>query len=49
MSDTIADLLTRIRNGQSAEKASVTMPFSKMKLSICKVLENEGYIDSTDV
>ena len=49
MSDTIADLLTRIRNGQSAEKASVTMPFSKMKLSICKVSENEGYIDSTDV
>ena len=49
MSDTIADLLTRIRNGQSAEKASVTMPFSKMKLSICKVLENEGYIDYTDV
>ena len=49
MSDTLADLLTRIRNGQSAEKASVTMPFSKMKLSICKVLENEGYIDSTDV
>ena len=49
MSDTLADLLTRIRNGQSAEKASVTMPFSKMKLSICKVLENEGYIDSTNV
>ena len=49
MSDTIADLLTRIRNGQSAEKASVTMPFSKMKLSIGKVLENEGSIDSTDV
>ncbi|MDC0089093.1 30S ribosomal protein S8 [Gammaproteobacteria bacterium] len=49
MSDTIADLLTRIRNGQSAEKEAVTMPFSKMKLSICKVLESEGYIDSTEV
>ena len=49
MSDTIADLLTRIRNGQSAEKESVTMPFSKMKLSICKVLESEGYINSTEV
>jgi small subunit ribosomal protein S8 len=49
MSDTIADLLTRIRNGQSAAKEAVTMPFSKMKLSICKVLENEGYIDSTEV
>jgi small subunit ribosomal protein S8 len=42
-------LLTRIRNGQSAEKEAVTMPFSKMKLSICKVLESEGYIDSTEV
>jgi small subunit ribosomal protein S8 len=49
MSDTIADLLTRIRNGQSAEKEAVTMPFSKMKLSICKVLESEGYINSTEV
>ena len=49
MSDTIADLLTRIRNGQSSEKKAVTMPFSKMKLSICKVLESEGYIDSTEV
>ena len=47
--DPIGDMFSRIRNGQSAEKASVTMPFSKMKLSICKVLENEGYIDSTDV
>ena len=37
MSDTIADLLTRIRNAQKAEKASVEIPFSKMKLSICKV------------
>lgn len=49
MSDTIADLLTRIRNGQRAEKESVTMPFSKMKLSICKVLQNEGFINSTDI
>ena len=49
MSDTIADLLTRIRNAQRADKASVLIPFSKMKLSICKVLEQEGYIESTEV
>ena len=49
MSDTIADLLTRIRNAQKAEKASVEIPFSKIKLSICKVLEDEGYIETTEV
>jgi len=49
MSDTIADLLTRIRNAQRANKASVNVPFSKMKLSICSVLQEEGYIESTDV
>ena len=49
MSDTIADLLTRIRNAQKAEKAPVEIPFSKMKLSICKVLEDEGYIETTEI
>jgi len=49
MSDTIADLLTRIRNAQRAEKSSVLIPFSKMKHSICKVLEEEGYIESTEI
>jgi large subunit ribosomal protein L6 len=49
MSDTIADLLTRIRNAQRADKASVSIPFSKMKHSICKVLEQEGYIESTEI
>ena len=49
MSDTIADLLTRIRNAQRANKASVNVPFSKMKLSICSVLQEEGYIESTDI
>jgi small subunit ribosomal protein S8 len=44
MSDPIADMLTRIRNGQSANKKSVTMPASKLKLSIAKVLQDEGYI-----
>ncbi len=46
MSDTIADLITRIRNAQRAHKNSVDIPYSKMKSSICKVLEEEGYIIS---
>jgi small subunit ribosomal protein S8 len=45
MSDPIADMLTRIRNAQSAEKVQVAMPSSKLKLSIAKVLKDEGYID----
>ncbi|MGN8159364.1 30S ribosomal protein S8 [Salinisphaera sp. RV14] len=44
MTDPIADMLTRIRNGQSADKESVEMPSSKLKLAIAKVLEDEGYI-----
>ena len=44
MSDPIADMLTRIRNGQSASKAEVSMPASNMKQSIAKVLKDEGYI-----
>jgi small subunit ribosomal protein S8 len=45
MSDPIADMLTRIRNGQQAQKASVRMPSSKLKVAIAKVLQDEGYID----
>ena len=44
MQDPIADMLTRIRNGQRAMKKSVTMPLSKMKLSLAEVLKAEGYI-----
>lgn len=44
MSDPIADMLTRIRNGQAANKASVTFPSSKQKQAILAVLEQEGYI-----
>lgn len=44
MSDPIADMLTRIRNGQSADKVSVSMPSSKFKESIANVLKEEGYI-----
>ena len=44
MQDTIADMLTRIRNAQMMKHQSVAMPFSKVKLNIAKVLKNEGYI-----
>jgi len=49
MSDPIADMLTRIRNAQSAEKVSVSMPLSKLKLAIAQVLKDEGYIDDFKV
>ena len=50
MTDPIADMLTRIRNAQKAQKVSVAMPASKVKLAVAKVLQDEGYIDgfSTD-
>ncbi len=44
MSDPIADMLTRIRNGLAADKATVSMPNSRVKSSIAKVLKEEGYI-----
>jgi len=44
MSDPIADMLTRIRNAQSANKVSVSMPNSKIKVGIASVLKDEGYI-----
>ena len=46
MSDPIADMFTRIRNGQRVEKNSVTMPSSKLKVAIAQVLKDEGYIES---
>ena len=45
MTDPIADMLTRIRNAQMAEKLAVTMPSSKLKVAIAQVLKDEGYID----
>lgn len=45
MSDPIADMLTRIRNAQSTNKVSVSMPSSKLKRAIAAVLKDEGYID----
>lgn len=44
MQDTLSDMFTRIRNAQMANKASVRMPSSKMKVSVAKVLADEGYI-----
>ncbi len=44
MTDPIADMLTRIRNAQSAGKVDVTMPSSKAKLAIAGVMKEEGYI-----
>ncbi len=44
MTDPIADMLTRIRNGQRAGKVTVSMPSSKLKQSIANVLKDEGYI-----
>ena len=45
MSDPIADMLTRIRNGQGVEKTVVSMPSSKLKIAIAQVLKDEGYIE----
>ncbi len=45
MTDPVADMLTRIRNAQMAEKLSVSMPSSKLKVAIAMVLKDEGYID----
>ena len=49
MQDTIADMLTRIRNAQSATKETVAMPSSKVKASIAAVLKEEGYIEEYKV
>jgi len=45
MTDPIADMLTRIRNAQMAQKGAVVMPSSKIKVAIAAVLKDEGYID----
>ena len=44
MQDPLADMITRIRNAQMAAKPSVSMPSSKMKVSVAQVLKDEGYI-----
>ncbi|MDO5146144.1 MAG: 30S ribosomal protein S8 [Eubacteriales bacterium] len=49
MSDPIADMLTRIRNANTAKHDTVDVPASKMKLSIAEILLKEGYIKSFDL
>lgn len=49
MTDPIADMLTRLRNANSAYHESVSMPYSKLKSHIAEILQREGYIESFDV
>lgn len=49
MQDPLADMLTRVRNAQQVGKTSVTMPSSKLKVSVAKVLSDEGYINGFNV
>ena len=49
MTDPIADMLTRVRNANSAQKDEVAMPFSKLKSHIAEILEAEGYISGWSV
>jgi small subunit ribosomal protein S8 len=46
MQDTVADMLTRVRNAQMAKKQTVSMPSSKLKVAIANVLQQEGYISN---
>lgn len=48
-SDPIADLLTRIRNAAAARKSEFTVPYSKLKSEIVRILEKEGYIESFEL
>jgi len=49
MTDPIADMLTRIRNGQIANKVEVSMPASKLKSEIARVMKEEGYVEDFHV
>jgi len=49
MQDPIADLLTRVRNAQKARHDAVSLPSSTLKVAICQVLKDEGYIDGFEV
>lgn len=49
MQDTVADMLTRIKNAQMIGHKKVTMPSSKVKANIAKVLADEGYVESYEV
>ncbi len=49
LTDPIADLLTRVRNGTLARKAEILVPYSKMKAEIVRILKQEGYITNFEV
>jgi small subunit ribosomal protein S8 len=49
MTDPIADLLTRIRNGQRARHAAASLPASKLKLAVARVMEAQGYLEGVQV
>lgn len=49
ITDPISDFLTRIRNAQAAGHASLSLPSSRIKFALAKILESEGYLDKTDV
>lgn len=49
MSDPIADMLTRIRNAGNAKLPAVSMPSSKLKVAICEVLQDSGYVANHEV
>jgi small subunit ribosomal protein S8 len=49
MNDPIADMLTRLRNATAAGKASLTLPYSKLKSDIAQILKKEGYIKETEL
>jgi small subunit ribosomal protein S8 len=49
MQDPVSDMLTRIRNAQARNKATVSMPASKLKAAIAEVLQQEGYVESFNV
>ena len=49
MTDPIADMLTRLRNGQAASKVEVSMPSSRLKCAVAQVLRDEGYISDFSV
>ncbi|MGA9102212.1 30S ribosomal protein S8, partial [Aeromicrobium sp.] len=49
MTDPIADMLTRVRNGNQAYHDSVRMPYSKLKAGVAEILQQEGYIGTWKV
>ena len=49
MQDTVADMLTRVRNAQMAKKQTVSMPNSKLKVAIANLLQQEGYVSDVGI